>query len=125
MHPRTRVHPRSVKRIHLLAAAIFPVMGCAGSAHVPDMPVPASEPRETVRLRVELTRAQDCEEAFDLALYRSKAVELVAWDAAAGRCADRTITIRYLSRQTSRDEVIRAASAAAAKVSVETNGEQR
>jgi hypothetical protein len=83
-----------------------------------------------VRLHVDLPRAHDCEEAFDLALYRSRAVDLVAWDAAGERCQGRTVTIRYLAKQVSRDDVVRAASAAAAKVDVlpstpSTNGESR
>jgi hypothetical protein len=34
----------------------------------------------------------------------------------AGRCTDRTLTVRYLSRQASRDDVLRAAAAAGARV---------
>ena len=127
MHPRTRVHPATVNRSLPLAVPLVLLAGCAAVAPAVDAPVPASEPRAVVRLHVDLVRAQDCEEAFDLALYRSRAVELVAWDAARGRCTDRTITIRYLTRQASRDDVMRAATAAAAKVSAlpETNGEVR
>ncbi|APR83673.1 Hypothetical protein A7982_09022 [Minicystis rosea] len=116
-----------MNRILPLAVPLVCLMGCVASTPMADAPVPASEPRATMRLRVDLVRAQDCEEAFDLALYRSRAVELIEWDAAAGRCTDRTITIRYLTQKTSRDDVMRAASAAAAKVSAlpETNGDSR
>lgn len=126
MRSRTRVHARSVNRIALLVATL-PLAACAAAAQPPDAPVPASEPRAIVRLHVDLVRAQDCEEAFDLALYRSRAVELVEWDRGAGRCADRTVTIRYLPRQASREDVVRAASAAAAKVDAlpEPNGDHR
>jgi hypothetical protein len=115
-----------VIRIALLFASL-PLAACAASAQPPDAPVPASEPRAIVRLHVDLVRAQDCEEAFDLALYRSRAVELVAWDPGAGRCADRTVTIRYLPRQASREDVVRAAAAVAAKVDAlpEPNGDHR
>lgn len=125
MHPRIRVHPCSVPRSLSFAAALLALTGCAAATLEPDLPVPASEPRALVRLQVDLVRAQDCEEAFDLALYRSRAIDLVAWDAGGGRCEARTVTIRYLTRRASRDDVLRAAGAVAAKVTAvpETNGE--
>lgn len=116
MPRRTRVHPRLVKRLLLFALLLAPSTGCAAQGLAPDAPVPSSEPRAVVRLEVDLTRAQDCEEAFDLALYARRAVELVEWDEARGGCADRKLSVRYLPRQISRDEVIRAAKSAAAKV---------
>ena len=112
----TGVHPRLVNWSLLPVASLLLAAGCAASGHTPEAPVPASEPRAEVRLRVELVRAQGCEEAFDLALYRTRAVELIAWEPGAGRCTDRTLTIRYLSRQASRDDVLRAAAAAGATV---------
>jgi hypothetical protein len=127
MDEQTRVHRSPVIRSLFFAAALSPLAGCAAAVPAPDAPAPAGEPRAVVRLHVDLVRAQDCEEAFDLALYQSRAVELLAWDPGGGRCDDRTVAIRYLSRKTSRDEVIRAASAVAAKVSAmpETNGAPR
>ena len=127
MNERTRVQRAPVIRSLVLAAALSPLAGCSASVPPPDAPVPAAEPRAVVRLHVDLVRAQDCEEAFDLALYKSRAVELVAWEPAGGRCDDRTVTVRYLSRAASRDDMIHAASAAAAKVSAlpETPGERR
>jgi hypothetical protein len=126
MRPGTRVHPRSVKPL-LLAAALLPLAGCAEILPASDAPVPTSEPRAVVRLEVDLARAQDCEEAFDLALYRSRAIDLVSWYAGGERCKGRTVTIRYLPRQASRDEVLRAAQGAAEKVNVlpPPNGESR
>lgn len=126
MHPRTRVHPGPV-RWNLLAAALLPVAGCAAAEHPPDAPVPSSEPRAVLRLQVDLARSQDCEEAFDLALYRDRAVEMIAWEGPGGRCDGRAVTIRYLSRKASRDDVLRAVAALAAKVTPlpETNGGSR
>ncbi|MCC6557551.1 MAG: hypothetical protein IT372_31755 [Polyangiaceae bacterium] len=87
-----------------LALAALGVSACgaapaavAGPLH--DAPVPASEPRAEVRLRVDLTPAEGCEEAFDLALYRDRGVDLIAWDERAGACAGRVVTIRYLPRR--------------------------
>jgi hypothetical protein len=98
-----------------LVAALL-CAGCAATGHAPGAPVPADEPRAALHLRVDLARAQDCEETFDLALYQSPAVDLVAWDGAAGRCEGREVTIRYLPRRASREEILRAASALAARV---------
>jgi hypothetical protein len=103
-------------RTHSIVAA-FLCAGCAAAGRAPDAPVPADEPRAALRLRVDLPRAHDCEEAFDLAIYKSPAVDLVAWDGAAGRCEGREITIRYLPRRASREEIVRAATALAARVS--------
>lgn len=125
MYRQSRVCPWAVKRLLVLLPATWLLGGCAASVPGADAPVPAAEPRDVVRLEVDLVRAQDCEEAFDLALYQSRAVELVAWDDARGRCLGRKVTIRYLTRQATRDEVIRAASSIAAKVTPEKNGEPR
>jgi hypothetical protein len=72
----------------------------------PDQPVPASEPRAMVTLRVDLKPGPDCEEAFDLALYANRAVDLIEWDDDAGDCPEREVRIRYLSNQISREELI-------------------
>jgi hypothetical protein len=71
-----------------------------------DTPVPASEPRGTLRATVDLEAASDCDERFDLALYEDRAVELVTWDAGQG-CVGRHVEIRYLSRRTSEDDLLR------------------
>ena len=112
----TGVHPRPVTRRLLLAPSLLLLGACATAGHTPEAPVPASEPRAVVRLHVDLDRAQDCEEAFDLALYRSRSIDLVAWDPGVTRCTDRTLTVRYLSRRASREDVVRAATAAGARV---------
>ena len=83
-----------------------PLVGCAAShaASPPaapagdfDRPVPADEPRATVALSVDLEASRDCEERFDLAIYRDRGVELVAWDDREGRCSGREVSIRYLT----------------------------
>jgi len=54
----------------LLVAAIT-ACSAAPVAAAPrhDEPVPASEPRETIKLKVDLPKSASCEEAFDLAIY--------------------------------------------------------
>lgn len=84
----------------------------------PDQPVPPSEPRAELSARVDLTPARDCEEAFDLAVYEQRAIELVAWDDRVGTCHDRAIDIRYLSRKISRDKVIQTVRSHAERVTV-------
>jgi hypothetical protein len=85
--------------------------GCAGggAALGPadyDRPVPASEPRAELGLEVDLLPARDCEERFDLALYRHRAVDLIAWDPRRGRCIDRQLSVRYLSGQISAEQLL-------------------
>ena len=72
-----------------------------------DRPVPASEPRAELSLELDLEPASDCEERFDLALYRDRRVDLVAWDDGDG-CTRRAVRIRYLSAKVSRDELFAA-----------------
>jgi hypothetical protein len=80
--------------------------GGIGQLPPPDHPVPASEPRAQVSARVDLRPARDCEEAFDLALYQDRAIELIAWDDNAGTCQDRHVSIRYLSRRLTKTQVV-------------------
>jgi hypothetical protein len=112
-------------RSHLLAAALL-AGGCAARAPEPDVPAPASEPRATLRLRVDLARAQRCDEAFDLALYQDRGIELIEWDAGS-RCEGRAITVRYLPRRLTAAQVMSAARQAGATVSPlpDTPGEIR
>lgn len=81
-----------------LAVACGPA-ATAPPAEMPDQPVPSDEPRAELRLEVDLRPAQDCEEAFDLALYEDRGIELIAWDDAADSCEGRLISVRYLSRR--------------------------
>lgn len=90
--------------------------GC-GAQVVPDFdrPVPADEPRETIRLALDLAPGPDCEEAFDLALYRDLGIELVAWDEARS-CTGRRVSIRYLPDRIKRNRVLALARGAARRV---------
>jgi hypothetical protein len=110
----------------VMAATLSTACGAA-RAGAPDAPVPASEPRALLRLVVDLDRAPDCEEAFDLALYKSRGVDLVSWDDRAGRCTGRVVVVRYLPRAMTADDVLRAAQKAASKVTAapEPAGEKR
>ena len=87
----------------------------------PDQPIPASEPRDEVSARIDLHRSHDCEEAFDLAVYQNRAIELIAWDEHVGTCQDRHVDITYLSRKITRDEVIQTARRHAERVTVVPN----
>ncbi len=99
---------------HLLAtialSACVPALVACGSGRPRvatwDTPVPDAEPRATLSATVDLEASSDCDERFDLAVYEDRAVELVTWDQARG-CAGRKVEIRYLSRRTTKDAVLR------------------
>lgn len=89
---------------------------CAASLPAtPEPPAPPSEPRAVLRFEVDLARGQRCEEAFDLALYKDRGVELVEWDEGS-RCEGRVVAIRYLPRRTTPESIQRAIGEAGAKV---------
>jgi len=81
----------------VLAAAL---VGCgpppqpAQSPIEHDEPVPASVQRAELRLLLVLPPERDCEETFDLELYRDRGIDLVEWDDAEG-CDGRIIIVRY------------------------------
>ncbi len=94
--------------LHLAALILMPwLVGCPAAPAIVqapvdfDRPVDPSLPRAQRDYQVDLTPAHDCEERFDLALYRNRGVELIAWDEAKGACTGRNITVRYLSSQLS------------------------
>jgi hypothetical protein len=104
-----------------LVSLVSLVGACGGAASEPaspefDKPVPASEKRAELRLRVDLAPAQACEEAFDLALYKNRGIDLIEWDQNAGACAGRAIVVRYLPQRTSEAEILKSARGLAAKV---------
>lgn len=85
--------------------------GCPGPANTPDpaepdRPVPDAEPRDQLVLSLDLAPASDCEERFDLALYRDRSVDLVSWDDRVGACRGRVASIRYLSRKTTKEALL-------------------
>lgn len=110
----------------LLGAALCSALGAAGCGGADaalrlrgqghDVPVPENELRAEIHLLVDLVPAQGCEERFDLALYKDRGVDLIAWDERAGACAGRTVTIRYLPRRTSEAKVLAAVHENAARV---------
>ena len=105
----------------LFASLIGCTMACGASplaAAAPrhDEPVAAAEPRESVRLRVDLPKTASCEETFDLALYAHRGIDLVEWVEPSSKCAGRTVTIRYLPRRITRAEVLDKVRALAAGV---------
>ncbi len=101
--------------IALTCLGAVATLGCSGAVAVKppvasrgdfDKPVPASEPRDAVDLRVDLKASSDCEERFDLALYENRGVELVAWDDKTGQCAGRDVNVRYLTAKLNREAVL-------------------
>ena len=82
----------------------------------PDAPVPAGEERATLELVVDLEPTSSCEEDFDLALYSDRGIELIQWDEGTGSCAGRHVTIRYLPRRTSSNDVMSRVRELASKV---------
>ena len=76
----------------------------ARDAH--DALVPASEARAELTMNVSLLPRRDCEEAFDLALYKEPAVELISWTGDNASCEDRRVTVRFLPARTSREAIL-------------------
>ncbi len=105
-----------------LIVACTGCLGCGTGAlratSSPDAPLPAGEPTASVSLALDLPQTQDCEEAFDLALYGNRAVHLIEWDGSAGRCAGRKATIVYLPKRITKDAVVAEARKRALKVSL-------
>ncbi len=92
---------------------------CAGRGAPPghpDEPVPASEPRAELTVRVELPATQGCFETFDLAVYADRGIELLAWAPAARSRCDRALTVRYLPRRLERARVLERLRAHATRV---------
>lgn len=90
-------------------AFVLPACGKAACAAPmsPDAPVAASEPRATLRIVVDLPMKGGCDEAFDLALYENRGVELVQWDEGQSKCEGRKGTIRYLPKRLGRDALLK------------------
>jgi hypothetical protein len=116
--------PRTLA-LFVLSALIAGACAAAGPV-LPEPAAPASEPRATLRLALDLRRGQRCAEAFDLAMYQDRGIELIAWDEGS-RCEDRAITVRYLPRRTSPEAILAAAAKAGARItrSEQLQGEKR
>ncbi len=85
--------------VALLAASCGCATGATGApvdaSH--DKPAAASLARAELHVVLDLEPAANCDETFDLALYKDTAVERVAWDEKKGKCSARRVVIRYLS----------------------------
>jgi hypothetical protein len=119
MRPGEVAFPGAVRPRRALATLVCTAL-VAGACverppETPEAPAPASERRDTLALRVDLPRAQRCEEAFDLRLYQDRGIELIEWDTGRG-CEGRNINIRYLPRRTTHEKVEREIQEAGAKI---------
>jgi hypothetical protein len=112
MRAAVGTHMRSSRRaVHALFPFLVAAITACSAAPVAaaprhDDPVPASEPRETLKLKIDLPKSASCEEAFDLALYEDRGIDIVEWGGPPTKCAGRTVVIRYLSKRTSRAQVL-------------------
>ena len=103
--------------VGFLLAGCAPAQSATATAADFDRPVPPGVARADVRLLVDLEPAQDCEEAFDLALYRDRGIDLISWDDAVGSCTDRHVTIRFLETKLNKSQVLDQVRKVARKVS--------
>jgi len=96
---------KSVCALLLLTACARTPDDAAPARDAHDVQVPATEPREEITVTMDLPARSDCEEAFDLALYRNSGIDLVEWDRATG-CIQRRAKIRYVTTRIARDAVV-------------------
>ncbi len=96
------------------ALALLLVAGCGGQAGSQvahpdptshDEPVPAGVKRAQVGLLLSLPPAADCEEQFDLELYRERGVDMIDWDDGRG-CVERGVDITYLPERLARPKLM-------------------
>jgi hypothetical protein len=95
----------------VLACTVFLGLACAPAraAALPpqhDLPVGPEEPRDVVRVELDLPKTATCEEAFDLALYTERGVDRVDWNDSAHQCSARLVTIRYLPKRIDRRRLL-------------------
>jgi len=106
----------------MFVASLTLSLGCGSGAMratpPPDTPLPPGEPTAAVTLAVDLPRAQDCEEAFDLSMYENRAVHLIEWDSNRGRCEARQVRVVYLPQRISKDNVLAEARKRTVKLAV-------
>ncbi len=104
-----------MKSYPFLMVSCLTLFACGGVAVEPvvaegphDEPVPATEPRATLRVAVDLDRRTGCEEAFDLAVYAHRAVERIAWEppSAASPCVARSATVTFVPSRLPQAELI-------------------
>ena len=99
-----RAHPLPSSLASLLLVACAATPGARAPTF--DAPIPAGEPRASLRATVDLDPVSDCDERFDLALYEERGVELVSWDDARG-CSGRRVEVRYVPGRVTRDALLR------------------
>jgi hypothetical protein len=121
---RDLASPMSQKRPVMLGLALV-LLGaaCGGAAQAagpPDEPVPASEPREELVVRIDLPRTPRCDEAFELALYGDRGVELIQWSPLSRSCVGRIAQVRFLPKRLGREKLLETMRAHATSVSTET-----
>jgi hypothetical protein len=109
MNPATSVqrgHSMRAPLLLCLASALLVACGAAGPRTATfDAPVPAGEPRASLRATVDLEPTSDCDERFDLALYEDRGVELVSWDDGRG-CGGRRVEVRYVPGRITKDALL-------------------
>ena len=98
-------------RLLIVLAFVGALQACGGTALKPagpgpDAPVPASEPRQTLHLKLDLEHSASCEEDFDLAIYENRGVELLQWDEQEG-CRGRQVSVRYYPEKLSRQKLLK------------------
>jgi len=72
---------------------------------------------------VDLEPGPQCEERFDLELYRHRGVDLVEWDEQTDRCQGRRIRVRYLPNRIGKAELTREVERCALKANPESTPE--
>jgi hypothetical protein len=82
--------------------------------------LPASEPRAQLTVKVDLATRRDCEEAFGLALYADRGVELIEWDTDSSACTQRRARVRYVPTRISRDALLTRIRSLSTKIEVMT-----
>lgn len=102
-----------MRRRFLLLPTLALSLACGAGMPEADFPSPASEPRETTRVLIDLKKTGSCTEAFDLAVYQNRNIEMVAWQAegASGPgngpdCEHRIAEVRFLSGKISKADVL-------------------
>jgi hypothetical protein len=114
---------RSVVFVIGVTCCVALAQGCAragaGARTGHDQPVPASEPRAELALKLDLSRTSSCEEDFDLALYAHSGVDFITWTRAESGCSGRSVKIRYLPQRIERAALLAEVERLASKVQVE------
>ena len=113
----SRVRPATLALPLLFLAQACAASPCAAAPRH-DEPVAPDEPRALLEIRLDLPKAATCEEAFDLALYESRAVDRIDWEGSSQKCAGRRARIRYMPRRIARDELLKLVQSRATKVEV-------